>query len=155
MRKSLLVALTGAFATVLVGGCSKEPSGDPESVSTEQAGAPASATASPEVVAGDAIPASLHGRWGLVPADCTSSAGDAKGLLTISENRLRFYESVAELETVQSVTANSIEGKFAFSGEGQEWMLDVSLSTVDGQKLVRRDTGPDAMPTPLTYTRCT
>src|SRR5918996_4286908 len=30
------------------------------------------------------IPASLHGRWGLTPGDCTSTRGDAKGLLVIS-----------------------------------------------------------------------
>src|SRR5688500_4994135 len=30
-----------------------------------------------------AIPAAFHGRWGMVPADCTSTKGDAKGLITI------------------------------------------------------------------------
>src|SRR5688572_30753552 len=34
--------------------------------------------------AASTIPASLHGRWGLTPADCTSTRGDAKGLLIVS-----------------------------------------------------------------------
>ncbi|HEX6218205.1 MAG TPA: hypothetical protein VFZ35_02900, partial [Sphingomicrobium sp.] len=42
-----------------------------------------------------AIPAFLHGRWGLTPGDCTSTRGDNKGLLTITAERLEFYESRA------------------------------------------------------------
>src|SRR5215218_6684586 len=45
--------------------------------------------------AASTIPASLHGRWGLTPADCTSTRGDAKGLLVISADGLKFYESRA------------------------------------------------------------
>ena len=29
------------------------------------------------------IPAAFHGRWGMVPADCTSTRGDNKGLITV------------------------------------------------------------------------
>src|ERR671912_3002240 len=29
------------------------------------------------------IPTQYHGRWGMVPADCTSTRGDAKGLIDI------------------------------------------------------------------------
>ena len=36
------------------------------------------------------IPEQFLGRWGLVKADCTSTKGDAKGLLTISDARLTF-----------------------------------------------------------------
>src|SRR5215210_8614734 len=45
--------------------------------------------------AASAIPASLHGRWGLTPADCTSTRGDAKGLLIVGPDEIRFYESRA------------------------------------------------------------
>src|SRR6476659_3156800 len=45
----------------------------PTNVVTTPAGAPDAAAA--------AIPAALHGRWGLTPGDCTSTRGDAKGLL--------------------------------------------------------------------------
>ena len=46
--------------------------------------------------AATAIPASLHGRWGLTPADCTSTRGDAKGLLIVSADGLKFYESLGK-----------------------------------------------------------
>ena len=41
------------------------------------------------------IPAALQGRWGLTPADCMPGRSDAKGLLTITADGLRFYESRA------------------------------------------------------------
>lgn len=101
------------------------------------------------------IPEGIRGRWGLVPADCTSTAGDAKGLLTIGATQLKFYESIARLGEVKSRESSSVTATFDFSGEGQNWVLDVTLSSPDGGKtLVRKDTGPDAAPEPLTYTRC-
>ncbi len=54
------------------------------------------ASASPVQAAPGKIPASLHGRWGMTPADCTSTRGDAKGLLIVSADGLKFYESVAK-----------------------------------------------------------
>src|SRR5687767_8399070 len=45
---------------------------------------------------GAAIPEALQGRWALTPDDCTSARGDAKGLLVVSRDELRFYESVAK-----------------------------------------------------------
>jgi hypothetical protein len=112
-------------------------------------------TSTPTPTVEGEIPSVLRGRWGLAPADCTSTQGDAKGLLTIGADKLEFYESVAELETVDEAGADRIEGSFHFTGEGQTWNLDVSLSTPDGgETLVRQDSGPDAQPGPLTYTRC-
>lgn len=109
----------------------------------------------PTTGAEEEIPSILRGRWGLVPADCTSTRGDAKGLLTIGADKLEFYESVAELDTVDEAGADRIAGSFSFTGEGQTWKLDVSLSTPDGgETLIRQDFGPDAQPGPLTYTKC-
>jgi len=111
-------------------------------------------TATPTVVAGQ-IPAAVLGRWGLVPKDCTSKLGDAKGLLVISPKQLKFYEAVAKLGTVKELDPSRIRGTFAFSGEGQAWTLDVVLDAQDGGKtLIRRDYGKDAGPGPLKYTRC-
>ncbi len=102
-----------------------------------------------------AIPPAIRGRWGLVPADCTSTRGDAKGLLTIDGTSLRFYESVGKLGAIKDGDAGEIEATYAFTGEGQSWTLDVDLELEDGGKtLIRKDTGPDALPGPLTYTRC-
>src|SRR5687768_11553061 len=61
---------------------------------------PANGVSAPAPPAGNqapaaSIPAALHGRWGMSPADCTSTRGDAKGLLVVSADGLRFYESRA------------------------------------------------------------
>ena len=47
------------------------------------AGGPPPAAATNGIAASGPIPAAIQGRWGLTPADCTSTRGDAKGLLTI------------------------------------------------------------------------
>jgi len=114
---------------------------------------PSQANAAPSPAA-NGIPKSLQGRWGLVPADCTSDSGDAKGLLTVSPNRLTFYESVATLDEARTATDTMIDARFDFSGEGQSWTSELQLSSSDGRTMLRRDFGPDAAPTPLTYTRC-
>ena len=157
MRKWLIAA-----AAIAVTACSGGAEGPTDSPSSEAAPAAApaqlpSAAASdePAAAAPDRIPDRLRGRWGLVPADCTSTKGDAKGLLTVSADELKFYESTAELGMVKAHGPNMITGAFDFTGEGQSWILDVTLSTADGGKtLVRKDTGPDAAPEPLTYTKC-
>lgn len=152
--------LAGAAALVLAA-CSPEPStgaGVDAGASTAAPDLPApaaSGSASGQPAVTDAIPATLHGRWGLVPADCTSGRGDAKGLLVVAPTRLTFYESVAELGALKAMTATSVTGTFAFSGEGQSWMLDMTLASADeGKTMVRTDQGPDGAPSPLTYTKC-
>lgn len=114
------------------------------------------ASATPVPVAEEtSIPALLQGRWGLVPADCTSTKGDAKGLMTVGADKLEFYESVAKLGPIREVDSSSISAAFDFSGEGENWIQEVALSTSDGGKTLKReDTGPQAQPGPLTYTKC-
>jgi hypothetical protein len=97
------------------------------------------------------IPAGLQGRWGLTPVDCTTSLGDAKGLLVINGNELRFYESRAvPIDGVQ-VDPDSISGNFAFTGEGQSWTRYEALK-VDKQRLTRTETNPSAS---FSYAKCT
>ena len=101
------------------------------------------------------IPKTVQGRWGLVPADCTSTRGDAKGLLVIGPTSLTFYESRGTLGRVAERDASRIRATFAFEGEGQSWRRDQMLvSKDDGRTLVRRYYGGDAMPDLLKYTRC-
>ena len=101
------------------------------------------------------IPLALRGRWGSVAADCTSTRGDAKGLITISADSLRYYESVAKLGTVTERSDTSLAAGFAFSGEGMEWQRDMTLKLQDGGKaLVIQEFGADAVPGPLTYRHC-
>src|SRR3954465_6275118 len=98
-----------------------------------------------------AIPLALQGRWGLTPADCTSTLGDAKGLLIVSSSELRFYESRAAPARDIQTEANSISGSFDFTGEGQTWSKFEALK-LQGHDLVRTETNPTAS---FTYAKCT
>jgi hypothetical protein len=170
MRKSVTIAATG-LALALAGcggGTEKAATNDsvvladndvattpapPETAPAPGNMATPSLTAAPD--AGTGIPAALHGRWGLVPADCTSTRGDNKGLLTIDATTLRFYESVGTLGKVAERAASRIVADFAMTGEGQEWTRRMTLDAADGGKtLVRREQGDDAMPEPLRYQKC-
>lgn len=160
MKKPPLIALTALSLTLSACSGSNDT---PDVVASEAVMSTPLTTEAPEtdsavepaVVDEGTIPASLRGRWGLVPADCTSTRGDAKGLLTVGADRLTFYESVATLRTVSDRRDDGVKASFAFSGEGQSWDLDVTLTSPDGGKtLVRKDTGPDGAPGPLTYTKC-
>lgn len=116
--------------------------------------APANVTTEPAENANPApaaaIPSALHGRWGLTPADCTSTKGDAKGLLVIDGERLQFYESRATPVANVKSAANSFSGDFAFTGEGQSWTRFQTLA-LQGEKLVRTESSPMAS---FTYARC-
>ena len=99
------------------------------------------------------IPAAIQGRWGMVPADCTSTRGDAKGLLRISPSTLTFYESVGRLGSILERSDSSIRAEYAFTGEGMEWKRDVELK-VSGGTLTRIDRGGEEPGGPFTYTKC-
>ena len=67
--------MTRLSATVLLcalAACSSEKA--PVPASSEEAAPVAATTAA---VKADSIPGPLQGRWGMVPADCTSTKGDA------------------------------------------------------------------------------
>ena len=125
-----------------------EASPNPEALPPTNAAEPEAANAVSPAASG--IPAALHGRWGMSPGDCTSTRGDAKGLLTISREEMRFYESVAVPAEGAEAAANSISGTFSFTGEGQTWSRYQSLQ-LKGQELVRTETNPTAS---YTYAKC-
>lgn len=136
---------------------SDEPSPAPVATGTASAAPQATASPSPSTSASSAqtIPAAAQGRWGLVPADCTSTRGDAKGLLTIDGTTLKFYESRGTLGKIAERSETRIRASFAFSGEGSTWTHDEVLDVQGGGKtLVRREYGDDALPWPLKYARC-
>lgn len=102
------------------------------------------------------IPQQFQGRWGLTPADCRGGAA-AKGLLTIDDSHLVFYESRGVLDRIDSSRpSNRLVANFAYRGEGMSWQRMETL-TVTGSKLERRpdpiadQVGPAEV---LTYTRC-
>ncbi len=103
-----------------------------------------------DAAAAATIPAALHGRWGLVPGDCTSTRGDAKGLVTVSADQIRFYESVASPGKIIERTDSRIRGDFDFTGEGMEWTNHIIWSAA-GDKLTRVDSEEDSR---LVYMRC-
>ena len=127
--------------------------GEPAPPATVDGSAPANAAVSENAGAkapAAAIPAALHGRWGMTPADCTSTRGDAKGLLTIGPADLRFYESRAIPAAKLERSPNSISGDFAFTGEGQNWTRYQSLELQD-DKLARTERDPNGS---YSYVRC-
>lgn len=105
---------------------------------------------SAQAVSGARIPTFLHGRWGLTPADCTSTRGDAKGLLVISGGQLRFFESRGVPTTNIGGTDDSFTADFAFTGEGQRWTGFETLQLQD-RRLVRTTSNPMAS---YTYAKC-
>lgn len=106
---------------------------------------PAPATAIPA-----RIPAALQGRWALAPRDCSGRPAEAKGLLVITPNDLRFQESRAVPEADTEADGNSMGGNFAFTGEGQRWTKYETLK-VDRQTLTRTENDPVAS---FSYAKC-
>ena len=116
-------------------------------------GAVSQPNAPPPETAG--IPAALQGRWGLVAADCEPGRADAKGLLTITADKLEFYESVGTLDTIMDAEPTRVRATFDFEGEGMTWQREVVLDVQDdGATLIRREYGEDAAPGPFRYTKC-
>ena len=94
------------------------------------------------------IPVQYHGRWGMVAADCTSTRGDAKGLIDIGDQTIKFYEAMATFKERRPSTANSFSALFAFAGEGQNWEK-VMTFTRTGDTLKRAEESGT-----FTYRRC-
>ena len=120
---------------------------------SEEAGPPAADNAAANGTApATAVPAAFHGRWGMVPADCTSTRGDNKGLITVDSTSIKFYESRATLAEVTGDAPENFTGDFNFTGEGQTWTKPQNLKlTASSNTLIRSETDP-AMS--HTYKRC-
>ena len=115
--------------------------GPPDNATDSATNAPATAAL---------IRAALQGRWGLTPGDCTSTRGDAKGLLVVSSNELRFYESRAVPSPGAQADSDSINGNFDYTGEGESWTKFETLERKK-DKLVRTESNPAAS---YTYAKC-
>ena len=127
---------------------------------SETSGPPASNEAGPATIVNEAedsgsedpkqafFPAQYRGRWGMVAADCTSTRGDAKGLITIGDTTVKFYESLGSLKEQRPAIATSFAGLFAFTGEGQKGDK-VMTFTRTGDTLKRADEEGS-----FTYKRC-
>ena len=151
-RISRTLAMAGALALAACGETPSEPddqAGEPVAMPDPQQD-----VAAPVAQAG-MIPARFRGDWGMNAADCEGGAA-AKGLLEIGEDRLTFYESVGTLGNNATVGPDSVQGLFAFEGEGMEWTREMRLEIrEDGDVLVRRELGEGATPGEFEYRRCT
>ena len=96
------------------------------------------------------IPAPLQGRWALAPRDCTATPHRAKSLLVVTADDLHFFESHAVPATGVDTDVSSINGNFAFTGDGRSWTKYEALR-VDQQRLTRTETNPSAS---FSYARC-
>ena len=124
-----------------------------EPANVTAAAVPADNAAAPTADADRAIPAALLGDWALVAGDCTTTWGDAKGLLTVTATELRFYESRGKLGQVIESSPSRITADFDFQGEGEEWQRRMTLEK-SGDALVRSEAGEGAAPEPFRYRRC-
>lgn len=98
-----------------------------------------------------AFPGAFQGRWAMVPEDCRGDAA-AKGLMTIDDNTVRFYESRAVTTGLATESATKVSGNFTFDGEGQRWRKGQSFELAsDGKALVRTESDPARS---FTYRRC-
>lgn len=104
----------------------------------------------PTAIADRRLPPAFVGRWGLVPADCTSMNGDNTGLMTVAPDRLTFYESRATIARLEGVSPTELRATLAFTGEGQEWREETGLVLEDGGRVLVRVVDGER----LRYTRC-
>jgi hypothetical protein len=95
--------------------------------------------ASNEAATANAIPAAFHGRWSMVPADCTTTRGDDKGLITIDSNSIKFYESRARPTKVTLNAPENFTGVFDFAGEGQTWTRTENYKLTASSNTLTRD----------------
>lgn len=155
-----LFATLSAFALAACSGSDNTentagPDQDASTETPETLAAPQTSATTDAAVLPDEIPAGMQGRWGLVPADCTSTRGDAKGLLVIGPEKMKFYESVGTLKTAREADENRFLAVFDYTGEGMSWTRDEELLLREnGRQLVRTEHGEGAMPEPLRYDRC-
>ena len=121
---------------------------------TPEGGPPANGTGIAEPAepaqAATGIPIAFQGRWGLTPADCTTAPAKAKGLLVVTPDGLRFYESSAVPGPDVQASPTTAAGTFHFTGEGQSWDKFESLQR-NGNRLTRTESNPTAS---YTYAKC-
>jgi len=129
--------------------------GAPETPANQVMNEAATAEDHPPKLPMNSIPRALRGRWGMVKNDCTSTHGDAKGLMEITAARLTFYESRGMLAKISEIEPTRLRALYNFEGEGQTWQRDMVLEVQDGgHSLVRKEYGDGGAADSYHYTRC-
>lgn len=106
---------------------------EPELAGPPPEATPEPAPATPPPLATPAIPSKFLGKWDASAEEC----GRASIMtLTISENELRFHESIGEIETVTEEGPNAVTVAGPFEGEGEQWQGTMRLElSPDGNTL--------------------
>lgn len=73
------------------------------------------------------IPTSFVGRWGMTPADCDPDGPAVKGLLTITDDSLKFWESKGNVQQIVRHSPYDITLDLTMTGEGQSWTSTTRL----------------------------
>ena len=73
------------------------------------------------------IPTSFIGRWGMTKADCDPDGPAVKGLLTISDDSLKFWESKGNVQQIVRHSPYDITLQLAMTGEGRSWASTTRL----------------------------
>ncbi len=150
------------FATVALLALAACQQQDPNNIAIDESNAPnaaietlppdegneATAAANADAATAATIPAQYHGRWGMGLADCEPGRADAKGLITIGDRTMEFYEATATLKQQRPAVPESFSGLFGFTGEGQTWEK-VQTLTRTGDTLKRAEVEGT-----FTYKRC-
>jgi hypothetical protein len=74
------------------------------------------------------VPPSFVGRWGMTRADCNPDRSDTKGLLTISPDKLGFYESKGRVDRIVRHSPYDVTLRLDMTGEGQSWTSTMRLT---------------------------
>jgi len=86
------------------------------------------------------IPTSFVGRWGMTEADCDPDGSAVKGLLTITDDSLKFWESKGSVQQIVRHSPYDITLELAMTGEGQSWTSTTRLVLdAAATELVRSD----------------
>lgn len=85
------------------------------------------------------IPAKFLGKWDASAEEC----GRASIMtLTISENAVRFHESIGEIHNVTPEGENAVKVSGPFDGEGESWEGEMLLElSADGNTLTTTNNG--------------
>jgi hypothetical protein len=136
---------------------STEPVPDNATLDAQNSVVPIAPAASPSPVAASGFPQPFQGRWALGEADCDPAKADiAKGLMTVTADGVRHYESRGRATRVEVASPTKLTAELAFTGEGQEWTRRATWTLTDAGKTLTAEVPDDPEPPMrlLRYTRC-
>jgi hypothetical protein len=83
------------------------------------------------------IPAAFHGNWARTASACEQRGEDSR--LIVRPTSMIFYESVANVRTVEPVAPDKISVAATYQGEGENWSRTTQLSLSNGGEALTMD----------------